>query len=187
MKTRLYILFFALIISAGTKAQVVVSDPTMLGESIKNWGEQIKQAQENFKEFQEQTKFMKEASEAIKKVNKTIQTTKRIQTLLEQQKAIAEFLYNEVNSAESKSVNYEATTAYVRRLNSLQQQLLTNTSYITELLSDGIFNLSDGERLRELNQITDENSMLIYKAMKDKEEFEDLNTKLKEINRLMAN
>ncbi|MDH6311066.1 hypothetical protein M2451_003890 [Dysgonomonas sp. PFB1-18] len=187
MKTKLFILIFMFLLSSAANAQLVVSDPTMLGESIKNWGEQIKQAQQNFKEFQEQTKFMKEASDALKKVNTSIQTTRRMRTLLEQQKVIADFLYQEIGSAESRSVNYEATTAYVKRLNSLQERLITNTTYITDLLADGIFHLTDGDRLRELNQVTEENSALLNRAVKEKEQFDDLNSKLAEINRLMNN
>lgn len=179
----LFILGFSYTVSS--HAQMVVSDPNMLAASLESWGNQIKQAQESFKQMQEQTKFLKDASDALKKINTSISTLKSVKSLVDQQSHLVSFFSSEISRAQNESVNYEATTAYVKRLNRMQERIITNTSYLTQLLSDGIFNLTDGERLRELRALEQDNSTVIMTTMKEKEKFDTMNAQLKEINRLM--
>ncbi len=179
----LFILCFSYTISI--QAQMVVTDPNMLAASLESWGNQLKQAQESFKQMQEQTKVLKDASEALKKINTSISTLKSVKSLVEQQSQLVSFFYSEISRAQKESVNYEATTAYVKRLNRMQERIITNTSYLTQLLSDGIFNLTDGERLRELRTLEQDNGAVITAAVKEKDKFDTMNAQLKEINRLM--
>ena len=166
-------------------AQMVVSDPNMLAASLQSWGNQLKQAQESFKQMQEQTKFLKDASDALKKINTSISTMRSVKSLVDQQSQLVSFFSSEISRAQNESVNYEATTAYVKRLNRMQERIITNTSYLTQLLSDGIFNLTDGERLRELRTLEQDNSTVLNATMKEKDKFDTMNAQLKEINRLM--
>lgn len=187
MKTKLFLflLVSAVFVHMNIQAQMVVSDPNMLAASIQSWGNQLKQAQESFKQMQEQTKFLKDASEALKKINTSISTMRSVKSLIEQQNQLVSFFSSEISRAQNESVNYEATTAYVKRLNNMQERIITNTSYLTQLLSEGIFNLSDGERLRELRTLEQENGTVITAALKEKDKFDTLNAQLREINRLM--
>lgn len=188
MKTRFFLIaILVFIYNINMRAQMVVSDPNMLAVSIESWGNQLKQAQESFKQMQEQTKFLKDASESLKKINTSISTMRSVKSLIEQQSQLVSFFSSEINRAKDQSVNYEATTAYVKRLNGMQERMITNTTYLTQLLSEGIFNLSDGERLRELRALEQENGTVITAAMREKDKFDTLNAQLKEINRLMNN
>ena len=186
MKTKLYLtIILVFVCSINIHAQMVVSDPNMLAASVESWGNQIKQAQESFKQMQEQTKFLKDASDALKKINTSISTLKSVKSLVDQQSHLVSFFSSEISRAQNESVNYEATTAYVKRLNRMQERIITNTSYLTQLLSDGIFNLTDGERLRELRTLEQDNSTVLNATMKKKDKFDTMNAQLKEINRLM--
>ncbi len=185
MKKLLILFVIAFSYAISIKAQMVVSDPNMLAASVQSWGDQLKQAQQSFKQMQEQTKFLQDASEALKKINASISTLKSVKSLVDQQTQLVSFFSSEIGRAKNESVNYEATTAYVKRLNNMQERIITNTAYLTQLLSDGIFNLTDGERLRELRTLEQDNGNVITAAMKEKEKFDTMNAQLKEINRLM--
>lgn len=186
MKVKLFFTVISVYIcSINIQAQMVVSDANMLVASIENWASQLQQAEQNFKQFQEQTKILKAASDALKKVNSNVATLRSVKSLVDQQSRLISFFSSEISRAKSQSVNYEATTAYVKRLNSMQERIITNTAYLTQLLSDGIFNLTDGERLRELRTLEQENGNVITAAMKEKDKFDTMNAQLKEIDRLM--
>lgn len=186
MKVKLFFTVISVCIcSINIQAQMVVSDANMLVASMENWASQLQQAEQNFKQFQEQTKILKAASDALKKVNSNVATLRSVKSLVDQQSRLISFFSSEISRAKSQSVNYEATTAYVKRLNSMQERIITNTAYLTQLLSDGIFNLTDGERLRELRTLEQENGNVITAAMKEKDKFDTMNAQLKEIDRLM--
>lgn len=187
MKIRIYLIFACMLFFkiSTMQAQLVVSDPSMLTESLRNWQNQLEQAQKNLEAFKEQTSFLKEASDQVKKVNQAITTTRRVKQLFEQQQQIQNFLISEITSVGNNSVNYEATTSYIKRLNSLQEQLVSNYVYMSELITDDLFNLTDGERLKEINNVSIENQNLLNTAIREKSSFDSLNKKLKEINRLM--
>lgn len=184
-------LFFTVIsvciCSINIQAQMVVSDANMLVASMENWASQLQQAEQNFKQFQEQTRILKAASDALKKVNSNVATLRSVKSLVEQQSRLISFFSSEISRAKSQSVNYESTTVYVKRLNNMQDRIITNTAYLSQLLSEGIFNMSDADRIRELRTIEEENGKIITVVLREKDKFDTLNAQLKEIDRLMKN
>lgn len=169
------------------QAQVVVNDPTMLSESLRNWEQQLQQANKQYEKINEQSKLLQESIDKYKIVNATIKNSIKVKNLIDKQVRIVSFLSNEMNRTPSNIVNVKAYETYMQRMQALIEISKQNITELTELLTDGTLSLSDYERLQLIDNMDSRSSNLLNRAQLERQKYEKLNAQLSELNRLRNN
>lgn len=185
MRKILMLLIFSVLSITLCKAQMVVSDPTMLEVTISNWSLQLEEAKKQFTEIQEQTKFLQESINQYKKVNQYVKNASAVKNLIDKQVQTISLLSSEINRAGSDVTNVKAYDSYISRLKRLLSQSQSNVTTLTELLSDDILNLTDFERMQLVNELDSKTSSLLGSAKAEKKKYDTLNNNLKRVNKIV--
>lgn len=162
----------------------IVNDPAMLEATVSNWSMQLRQAQQQFDEIKEQSKFLQESIDKYKKVNTVIKQSKQVKQLIDKQVNLISMLSNEMSSAGSSAFDLKIAESYKNRLLVIMEASKDNIENLTDLLIDSRLNLSDYERLKLLEDMDEKSSKLVRALQRQKEEFESLNSNLRELERL---
>lgn len=165
------------------KAQIpaqVVHDPTNLAK-IK---EVLETGQQQVNKIKEQTSLLKEARDAVSKVNREIMKISTLKNAVSQQEHLLNIFSSSLMDVESQAMSGEALSAYLNRMESYRTQILDNNSLLIQFISDNVFNMSDYERIKAMNDVVADNERIIQQAQIEKDNYEYFNHQLELISKM---
>jgi len=152
----------------------IVNDPTNLAK-IKEVLDASKQQIENIKE---QTKVLQDARQALLKVNREINRINTFKNAIEQQSRLIDYFSNDIKDVTKNPVSDQALLTYLNRMESYRTQILDNNSLLLQLMSDGVYQMSDYERIKMAKEIIEDNEKVMAKAKSEKKRYEKMNEQL---------
>lgn len=132
---------------------------------------QLQEAQEQSSKLQGMKETIKKNLEYIEKVNSNLQNVQTIKDIAKRQAQV----YNNCISLKSKfsnNPNMEVVIYTTRMTNQILQSTQNNINEISKILSSGVFNMGDGERLQLLRSYREdtEESMAKFDMARTKAE-----------------
>lgn len=158
----------------------IVNDPTNLAK-IK---EVLEAGQEQINKIKEQTQILKDAQETLVKVNRKITEVNTIKDAINQQTKLISYFTNDLTDIQTNAVSLDAATTYLRRVDNYRNRVLDNNAYLLQLISDNVFQMSDYDRIKAMQDIVDDNNAILQQAFDEKDEYESLNKHLKRLEEL---
>ena len=144
-------------------AQLVVSDPTLAGFAAANKATTVKQLQEAAAQTVQLSKTyeqLKKANELYTKVSNTLRNVEMVQTLLGKQVDLVVNAGQALKGAtKQKAVSAKSLNQLKQNINMVVESNRQNVNMIKELLSEGTYKMSDGDRIKlimDIEKKTDE-------------------------------
>ncbi len=143
------------VISLGVygSAQMVVSDPTNLAVQMENQAkliEQIQVAQEQADKMRSMKDNIEKNMKYVEEVNNQIQNVGKIKQIAKNQAVIFNRAY-QIKAMFRGSKNLEVVLQAEQTTNAILKGTETNIEELTKVLNSGFFNMSDGDRLEQVN------------------------------------
>lgn len=143
------------IISLGVygSAQMVVQDPTNLAVQMENQAkliEQIQLAQEQADKMRSMKDNIEKNMKYVEEVNNQIKNVGKIQQIAKNQAVIFNRAY-QIKAQFRGSKNLEVVLQAEQTTNAILKGTETNIQELTKVLNNGFFNMSDGDRLEQVN------------------------------------
>ena len=159
MKKSILIFIAFLFAFSNVNAQMIVNDPAATGKLVIA----IKKAKEQIERIKDQTKFLSDAKDAVVKVNNNVRQVQSLKRMVETNTKILTRLNSELGGyLSSPSLSEQDVINANHNFNRLFSQAQSNIDFITNVLSDNYFKLSDYERL-ELIQKKEQESIVLNK------------------------
>lgn len=134
-------------------AQVIVQDPSNLSVQFENQAkliEQIKIAQEQADKMRSMKENIQKNMQYVEEVNNQIKNLGKIQQIAKNQAVIFNRAY-QIKSQFKSSKNLEVILQAEQTTNSILKGTETNIQELTKVLNSGFFNMSDADRLEQIN------------------------------------
>lgn len=143
------------VISLGVygSAQMVVQDPTNLAVQMENQAkliEQIQIAQEQADKMRSMKDNIEKNMKYVEEVNSQIKNVGKIQQIAKNQAVIFNRAY-QIKAMFRGSKNLEVVLQAEQTTNAILKGTETNIQELTKVLNSGFFNMSDGDRLEQVN------------------------------------
>ncbi len=143
------------VISLGVygSAQMVVQDPTNLAVQMENQAkliEQIQIAQEQADKMRSMKDNIEKNMKYVEEVNNQIKNVGKIKQIAKNQAVIFNRAY-QIKAMFRGSKNLEVVLQAEQTTNAILKGTETNIQELTKVLNSGFFNMSDGERLEQVN------------------------------------
>lgn len=143
------------VISLGVygSAQMVVSDPTNLAVQMENQAkliEQIQVAQEQADKMRSMKDNIEKNMKYVEEVNNQIKNVGKIKQIAKNQAVIFNRAY-QIKAMFRGSKNLEVVLQAEQTTNAILKGTETNIEELTKVLNSGFFNMSDGDRLEQVN------------------------------------
>ena len=143
MKKLIKLLTVVLLLSTGlVKAQQIVKDPT----NDANMGRQIQTSVEQYKTLQKQLDFVKKEAERLKKVNQYLLISGDLNSIKNLYKSCTTTA-NLVKQKLQKYKNVNTKKTGVKNVTNFLQQANTTINFLNKVLTNGLFSMSDKERI----------------------------------------
>lgn len=172
MKRKALLLFSCILLSTASRAQFIVEDPGMLAETRSSWVNQFAELARQYQQLKEQTSFLRDGMEAVQKVNKKIKTSKMTLLMIDQQIETLEFLGKEATKINMSTFTDQANFGnYKNLLENMAHRTKNTSEMVLQLLADNTLNMSDFERFKKMEEISEENQQIMQAAKRAKSHY----------------